>query len=102
MTALPAWLRTSPEGVIIAVRLQPGASRTEICGTHGEQLKIRVSAPALEDRANAELLQLLRKKLKLRTDDVRLRSGQRNRSKEVELRGVTTEDAMSVLAPKIT
>lgn len=97
MTGQPPWLRTSPEGVIVSIRLQPGASRNEICGTHGDQLKIRVSAPALEDRANAELLRLLRKTLKLRADQVRLVGGQRNRSKEVELSGITMDEAIGAL-----
>jgi uncharacterized protein YggU (UPF0235/DUF167 family) len=51
------WYRRDPGGtLVIAVHAQPGARRTGIAGTHGDALKIRVAAPALEDRANQALV----------------------------------------------
>ena len=45
--------------VQLTVHVQPGAKRTEVAGTHGDSLKIRLAAPPVDGRANAELLRYL-------------------------------------------
>ena len=46
------WHRRLPDGtLVLSVHAQPGAKRTEVAGPHGDALRIRVAAPALEDRA---------------------------------------------------
>ncbi len=69
----------------LVLRVQPGASRTGIAGVHGGHLKIRVSAPAIEDRANTLLLDFLKKKFDLRGGQVIIRRGSRGRSKTIEI-----------------
>ena len=48
--SLPPYLREAREGVSISIKAQPRASRTEIAGLHGAELKIRVAAPPVEVR----------------------------------------------------
>ena len=55
-----SWYRRLPDGALsICVHAQPGARRTEVAGLHGEALRIRVAAPATEDRANAALVEFI-------------------------------------------
>lgn len=82
------WHRRLPDGTIaLAVHAQPGAKRTEVSGLHGDALKIRVAAPALEDRANEALVEFLAKCFGVATRDVTLVSGAKSREKRFEIRG---------------
>ena len=82
-----SWFRYDPDRDVLTLvlRVQPGASRTGIAGFHGGQLKVRVSAPAIEDRANTLLLDFLKKKFDLRGGQVIIRRGSRGRSKTIEI-----------------
>jgi uncharacterized protein (TIGR00251 family) len=78
------------DGVVsFAVRVQPRASRDEIVGEWQEGLKIRLTAPPVDDRANEALRRLLAASLKVPLSAVRIASGERSRTKRVEIRGVT-------------
>jgi hypothetical protein len=74
-----------------AVRVQPRASRDEIAGEYQDGLKIRLTAPPLDDRANESLRKLLASRLKVPLSAVRIASGEHSRTKRVEVSGVTAE-----------
>ncbi len=75
--------------VAFAIRVQPRASRNEIVGEHHGGLKIRLTAPPVDDRANEALRELLASILKVPLSAVRIASGEHSRAKRVEIRGVT-------------
>lgn len=81
---------TEKDGTVsFAVRVQPRASRDEIAGEYQDGLKIRLAAPPVDDRANQALRKLLAARLKVPLAAVRIASGERSRTKRVEVRGVT-------------
>ena len=81
---------TEKDGTIsFSVRVQPRARRDEIVGEHQDGLKIRLTAPPVDDRANEALRKLLAVRLKVPLAAVRIASGERSRTKRVEIRGVT-------------
>ena len=94
-------LRATPDGVVLAVRAQPGAKKTAITGVYGEgdaaQLKIAVNAPPVEGRANEALVEFLAEYFSIVRSRVAPVSGQSSRSKVFLLKGVTVERARSVL-----
>jgi uncharacterized protein len=75
--------------VSFAVRVQPRASRDEIVGEYQNRLKIRLTAPPIDDRANLALRKLLAARLKVPLAAVRIAAGERSRTKRVEIHGVT-------------
>jgi len=81
--ALPAWIRSEAAGVRLALRVQPGARRCALVGTHGERLKVAVQAPPVDGRANEALLQYLGACLGLRPAALRLVAGAGSRDKSV-------------------
>lgn len=85
------------EGVRIRVHAQPGASRTQISGLHGQSLKIKIHAPPEDGKANAELCKFLAEVLGVAKSAVVLVSGASSRAKVVEARGVSREDAVNRL-----
>ena len=84
--------------VIFAVRVQSRASKDEIAGEMGDALKVRLRAPAAEDRANEALVDFLAELLKTPRSAVSILSGERSRVKRIEIRGVTRQQVLNLLA----
>ena len=83
--------------MVLAVRVQPRASKDEIAGVMGGALKVRLRAPAVEDRANEALCEYLAELLKTPKAAVRILSGHHSRSKRVEVRGVTEQQILALV-----
>jgi uncharacterized protein (TIGR00251 family) len=83
--------------VVFSVRVQPRASKDEIAGEMGGALKVRLQAPAVEDRANEALVEFLAQLLKTPRTAVRILSGERGRTKRIEIRGVTRQQIFALL-----
>jgi uncharacterized protein len=84
------------ELVSFAVRVTPRASRDSIDGELQGVLKIRLTAPPMENRANEALRRLLAEHLNVPVSAVRILSGETSRTKRVEIRGVTPEQIRSL------
>src|SRR2546422_414420 len=80
------------EGWILPVRAQPGARRAGVQGEQGGALKVAVTAPPEDGRANRALVEALAEALKVRRSQVELLSGQTARDKRFLIRGVTREE----------
>nr|WP_218649082.1 DUF167 family protein [Pseudomonas taiwanensis] len=71
--------------MVLDCHLQPKASRDEFAGLHGERLKIRLTAPPVEGRANAHLMAFLAEAFGVAKSQVSLESGELNRQKRVRI-----------------
>lgn len=71
--------------LILACHLQPGASRSEFAGEHGERLKIRIQAPPIDGRANDELRRFLAARFGVAQRDVLIEQGELGRQKRVRI-----------------
>src|SRR6266849_904806 len=91
-------LQKRDDFVIFAVRVQPRASKDEIAGEMDGALKVRLRAPAVEDRANEALIDFLAEVLKTSRSAVSILSGERSRVKRIEIRGVTRQQVLNLLA----
>ncbi|MDR1443555.1 MAG: DUF167 domain-containing protein [Treponema sp.] len=78
------WLREAGNRLLIEVKAQPGASKTEIAGLKDGRLKVRVAAAPENGRANAELCRFLAAFLGCAKSDVAVLRGQKSRLKTVE------------------
>ncbi|MGH7447680.1 MAG: DUF167 domain-containing protein [Longimicrobiales bacterium] len=74
--------------VLVRIRVQPRAARTEIVGQHGDALKVRVAAPPVDGAANDELVRCIAKRIGVAQARVRVVRGGAGRSKLVEIDGV--------------
>ena len=71
--------------MILDLHVQPGASRTEFAGKHGERLKVRLQARAVEGQANEALIEFLAAHFRVPRRNVRILSGLKSRQKRVEI-----------------
>jgi uncharacterized protein (TIGR00251 family) len=75
--------------VVFAVRLTPRASRDAIEGEYHGALKVRLTAPPVEDRANQALRRLLAENLNVPVSAVRIVAGEKGRTKRLSVAGAT-------------
>jgi len=84
--------------VEFSVRVQPRASRDEVAGVVEGALKLRIQAPAVENRANEAMVEYLAALLKTPKSAVRILGGERSRVKRVEIRGIQPRDVLALLS----
>ena len=85
------FIKAHADGVYLAVKLQPRASKNEIGEALGEELKIKVTTPPVDAAANQALVDLLAEKLGCSRGAVKIVKGQTSRHKSVWIGGVTVE-----------
>jgi uncharacterized protein (TIGR00251 family) len=86
------------EGCVLPVRAQPGARKAGVLGEQAGALKVAVTAPPEDGRANKALVEVLREALGLKRSQVELLSGATSRDKRFLIRGVPTAE----LAARLT
>ena len=82
--------------VTVTIQTTPNAPRSEVVGWMGDRLKVKVKAPAVEGKANAELLRFLAEHFRVKLNTVEIVRGETSRTKivrfetlvETELRGM--------------
>jgi uncharacterized protein (TIGR00251 family) len=83
------WRREEGEGaqraLVLALHVQPGARRTEVAGTHGDALRIRLAAPPVDGKANAALLRFLAAEFDVALRAVTIVHGETSRRKTVRI-----------------
>ena len=84
--------------VVVSVRVMPRAKRDAIEGEHAGALKVRLTAPPVDGRANEALRRLLAEHLKVAISAVRILSGEKSRNKRVQILGVSREQIVEMLA----
>jgi len=72
---------------VLELHVQPGASRTEFAGKHGERLKVRLKEKATDGKANDALIEFLAAHYRVAKRDVRIVSGLKSRQKRVVIAG---------------
>jgi uncharacterized protein (TIGR00251 family) len=91
-------LQTRSDGsLLLSLHVQPGASRTELAGLHGDALKLRLAAPPVDGRANKAVIDFIAELLRLPKSAVVIRSGLASRAKKLLLTGIAEHQVRSLL-----
>jgi uncharacterized protein (TIGR00251 family) len=69
--------------LILDLHVQPGASRTQFAGKHGDRVKVRLAAPAHDGKANQALIEFLAEYYGVPRRNVRITAGLKSRQKRV-------------------
>jgi uncharacterized protein (TIGR00251 family) len=85
-----SFYRWDGDALILDCHLQPKASNDAFAGLHGERLKIRLTAPPVDGKANAHLLAFLAESFGVAKSQVSLLSGQQSRQKRVRIQTPAT------------
>jgi len=82
----------SPAGVTFAVKIRPRAKKNAITGELGDALKVSLTAPPIEGRANEACVEFFAKLLKVPRSSVTIASGQSSRAKLICVAGLSAEE----------
>jgi hypothetical protein len=82
-------IRDTDKGATFAVRVQPRASRNAIAGEMGDALKLALTAPPVEGKANEACVDFLANLLKVPRSSVTIASGESSRNKVIRVAGLS-------------
>jgi len=83
-------IRDTPQGATFAIRVQPRARKNAIVGAIGDALKLALTAPPVEGRANEACIEFLAEFLKVPRSSVTIAAGRSSRNKVIRVRGLST------------
>ncbi|MGA3106701.1 MAG: DUF167 domain-containing protein [Terriglobales bacterium] len=90
-------IQSSPTGVTFAVKLHPRAKKNGVTGEVGDALKLSLTAPPVDGKANAACIEFFAKLLKVPRSSVTIAAGETSRNKMIRVSGVTTEQVQERL-----
>lgn len=98
----PVFTQDTPDGCTLNVRIHPGARKNAITGTHDSVLKISLTTPPIEGRANEALIAFLADQLHLPKSRIALITGATSRSKTLRITGKSAAEVQAALDPTLT
>ncbi len=76
----------------LKIKVEPRSSRAGIVGPYGDALKVKLTSPPVEGKANKELIDVLAKGFGITKKDIEIIAGQSSKNKIVKLNGVGSAD----------
>ncbi|MCK9293841.1 MAG: DUF167 family protein [Desulfobulbaceae bacterium] len=83
--------------VSLDLYIQPKASKNSVCGLHGNELKLAITAPPVDGKANKAVINYLSELFGVAKSSVSIMSGQQSRHKRCMVQGVTFQEASRVV-----
>jgi uncharacterized protein (TIGR00251 family) len=91
-------VKESKNGIIFNIHVIPRSAKCGIAGIQADALKIKITAPPIEGRANAECIRLLSDTLGIKKNQITIVSGHKSKKKTVAIGGLNSEDIMTMLS----
>ncbi|NLT67356.1 MAG: YggU family protein [Acidobacteria bacterium] len=85
-------VRATETGLEVRLHIQPRAKRPGIAGIHNGALKIKVTAPPVDDAANRAVIEFFATLLEIPKSSIQIVSGLKAREKTLEIRGLSRSD----------
>lgn len=92
-----AAINNSPAGATFAVKVHPRAKRNAIIGTVGDALKLSLTAPPVDGKANAACIDFFAKLLKVPRSSITIAAGETSRNKVIRVAGLTAQQVQGRL-----
>lgn len=85
------WLNKTKDGFVIKIHVVPNSSKTQVIGEHGDRLKVKIKAPPVDGKANAEVIEFFSKFFGLKKNQVEIIVGETSKSKNILLKSETLD-----------
>jgi uncharacterized protein len=90
-------IRDTPQGATFAIKVHPRAKKDAITGEVGEALKVSLTSPPVDGRANEACIDFFAKLLKVSRSSVTIAAGESSRNKVIRISGLHAEEIRSRL-----
>ena len=90
-------VRAVSNGVALSCLAQPRASRNKVVGLQGSELKIALTSPPVDGKANKALCEFFAELFAVAKGRVRVKSGESSRHKVIEISGTSPEEAIMII-----
>jgi len=97
MSQAPPYVQETNDGIFLTVYVQPKASFNKIVGLHNSALKVSLTAPPTDNKANKGLIAFLAKQLHVAKSNFNIVSGHQNRTKRIHITADSTATVKSLL-----
>jgi uncharacterized protein (TIGR00251 family) len=97
-TLFPCFAAQDEKTFFLKVHVQPRASRTRLVGLHGEALKISITAPPVDGKANQEIISFFAKLFHIPKKSISIKSGRQSRTKLLRIEQFSLAAAQQILA----
>lgn len=93
-------IHETPAGITFAIKVQPRARKNAVIGELGAALKVALSAPPVEGRANEACIEFFANLMKVPHSSVTIASGKTSRRKVIRIAGLSAEEVRKRLAER--
>jgi len=90
-------VRDTAQGAQFALRVQPRASRNAIAGVLGEAVKLAITAPPVDGKANQAVVEYLAELFQVSKSSIVIVSGETGRNKRIAVRGLNADQVRKAL-----
>ena len=90
-------IRDTAQGAQFALRVQPRSSRNAIAGVVGEAVKLAITAPPVDGKANQAVIEFLAELFRVPKSSIAIVSGETGRNKLIAVRGLSAEQVRKAL-----
>lgn len=90
-------IKETTDGVVFSIQVLPRSSKCEITGCQGESLKIKITAPPVEGRANEGCIRFLAAVLRIKKNRINIVAGLKSRKKTVAIKGLNKKDVEVII-----
>lgn len=97
---VPQFIKEAAGGIYLFIKVQPRASKNEIRGMQGNELKISITAPPVDSAANQALIEFMARQLNCSRSAIQIAKGNTSRHKTLFVSGVSAVNAANKLQPK--
>ena len=90
-------IKEAEGGVVFLVQVVPRSSQCKLIGFQGDYLKIKITAPPVDGRANEECIRFLAEVFEVKKDHVHIVGGLKAKRKTISIKGLSIKDVEAVL-----
>lgn len=94
-------IKDTEKGAVLEIRLLPRSSRCEVAGVQDGALKVKITAPPVEGRANEECIRFLSDLLRTRKSAISIIAGEKSKNKKILVSGMTAQEIEKVIRPMV-
>jgi uncharacterized protein (TIGR00251 family) len=91
-------IRETKEGIILNVRVIPRSSKSGLAGFHGNALKIKITSPPVEGKANEECIRFFADLFDIPIRNIAITGGATSRNKRISITGIKKSTAESIIS----